>query len=164
MSTTTGGLLRGLVHADLVRRVLGEATIRSRGPGIDARAGWEPFHLTVQDADRRQNVLRVSAGEVADPGRWLRELELEAASGPDRLAYTGDPGVGYGRLYSSRHVFAFGAGVHVLRGHRLIRVTVHHWPEASAGERLHLAEEIVRDVDTNVTAHLEQRTGQPHAS
>lgn len=157
-TSTADQLVCGLLDRDLLRRVVGDAEIDTRGPGFRDRAerAVEPANCTVQDLDRGQTFLQVSIGEVDDPSGWRRKLEQEASGsyGDCTRRYDGEPGHGYGCTYDSR-VFAAGAGVHVIRDGRLIRVTVHHWPDASPQDRLALAEEIADDLHRNVSAREE---------
>lgn len=148
----------GLVDLELVQQISEDKEIDTTGRGIldkSARAA-QPAQCEVQ-ADGT-TVLQVSIGEVEDRAYWRDQLEREAADTPTSTTYTGDPGVGWGRTYD-RGAFVDGAGVSVLRGARLIRVTVHHWPGVTPTERLTLAEKIVRDVDENVTVYDQQHPG-----
>ena len=153
--TQTQGLVCGLVSADLVKKIVGSHAIGTRGIGITpaAERAVEPANCTVQDADTSTTVLQVSIGEVSDVTHWRTQLAHEAASkGTNCVHYTSSPGIGYGCTYDSG-VFVDGAGVNVVKGDRLIRVTVSHWSDVTPDDRLTLAEQIVTDVDKNVSAY-----------
>lgn len=51
------------------------------------------------------------------------------------MHYTGDLGIGYGCTYDTC-VFVDSAGVNVIKGNRLIRATVSHWPDVTAADQL----------------------------
>ncbi|WP_460844452.1 hypothetical protein [Nocardioides ultimimeridianus] len=152
---SSNDLVCGLVSTDLVRRLVGDHAIGTRGRGITPRSqrALEPSTCDILDADRTVTLLTVSVGEVADPAHWRRTLATEEKdAGKACTSYTGDPGDGYGCTYDSG-VRVDGAGVNVLRGDRLIRVTIMQWVDATPAQRLALAEDIARDVDKNVTAY-----------
>lgn len=152
---SSNDLVCGLVSTDLVRRLVGDHAIGTRGKGITSRSqrALQPSTCDVLDADRTVTMLTVSVGEVADPARWRQTLATEEKdAGKACTSYTGDPGDGYGCTYDSG-VWVDGARVNVLRGDRLIRVTVMQWVDATPAQRLALAEDIARDVDANVTAY-----------
>jgi hypothetical protein len=107
----------------------------------------------VQNLDTHHTFLQVLIGEYPDQEKWRSKLDAEAKDDPDcTKRYTDDPGYGYGCVHD-QGVYVFGASVNVLRGDRLIRVTVYHWTDATPEQRLALAEEIARDMDKNLTAY-----------
>ncbi|HWU20879.1 MAG TPA: hypothetical protein VN088_05105 [Nocardioides sp.] len=145
----------GLVSRALVRRLVGDDAIDTRGGGITSRAERvrQPSTCDVIDADLTRTMLSISVGEVTDPSRWRRTLATEEKDATDICrSYTGNPGDGYGCTYDSG-TLVDGAGVNVLRGDRLIRITIMQWVRATPPQRLALAEEIARNVDANVTAY-----------
>ncbi|MGH3447764.1 MAG: hypothetical protein ACRDP4_09095, partial [Nocardioidaceae bacterium] len=116
----------------------------------------EPANCTVRNADRHKTLLQVLIGEYPDTRAWRDQPDREAQDEPDCTEhYTDNPGYGYGCTYD-KGVLVYGASVNVIRGDRLIRVTVHHWRDATPQQRLALAEDIARDMDKNLTAYDEQ--------
>jgi hypothetical protein len=158
--TTSEDLICGMIDVDLVRRIVGDAAIGTRGRGFTGpeRLALERASCTVQNADLTQTVLQASVGMV-DADRWRQRLAREADRAGDCVRYTSDPGEGYGCTYDSG-VFVAGAGVNVLRDGRLIRVTVHHWPGVTAEERLATAEDIARNIDHNVATADAHHAGE----
>lgn len=151
--TVTDDLVCGMIDVDLVRRIVGDAEIGTRGRGFsdDSDLSIEPASCTVQNLDLTQTVLQVSVGAVEDAEQVRLRLEADAAERPECTTYSGDPGYGYGCTYD-RGVFVDGAEVVVIRSDHTIRVTVHHWPDVTPQERLTTAEDIARNIDDNVTA------------
>lgn len=140
----------GLVRADLVRQIVGDAPIDSKpvGPADD---GGDSAQCQIANADTNQIVMQLAIGSV-DPTEWGPKLEREAKaeSGYGDLAkrYTGNPGMGYGLTYESG-IYAQGASVYVIQGDLIIRATVYNWIDASPEERLALAEDVARDMRKN---------------
>lgn len=157
---TTDGLVCGLIDRALVKRVVGDVELEEQGSGITdlERRRLEPSTCLVRDLERFKTFLNVSVGEVADPDSWREQLRTEAEQEPGSVRYTGDLGHGYGVTYDAGSL-RDGASVYVVRGQRMIRVTLHHWADATPDERLALAEEMVRDIDKNVTAYDAEHAG-----
>ncbi len=151
--TVTDDLVCGMIDVDLVRRIVGDAEIGTRGGGFsnDADLSIEPASCTVQNLDLTQTVVQASVGEAEDAEQVRRSLEADAADRPECTTYAGNPGYGYGCTYDSG-VFVDGAEVVIIRNDHTIRVTVHHWPDVTPQERLTTAEDIARSIDANVTA------------
>lgn len=85
-------------------------------------------------------------------GRQDRPGSQESRYGDVAATYTGDPGTGYGATYEGG-IYALGAGVAVVKGDRVIRVTVYQWPDVTPQERLDAAAKIAADADKNLTAY-----------
>jgi hypothetical protein len=165
VSEAADDLVCGMIDVDLMRRIVGDATIDDGGdPGLTEDTWTEQSRradCTVRDGDATRTVLKAYVAEdAAETTRWQRELDREADGDADAdcARYTGDPGEGYGCTYDSG-VFVDGAGVHVVSGDRLIRVTAYNWPDATSEERLTTVEDIVRDIDANVTAFEQEHDG-----
>lgn len=150
--SATADLVCGLVGPDLVRRVVADAPIGTRGEEVDeAHGSFE--RCRVVDDQTGTIVMQLTIGSV-DSAEWGPRLEQErdtASYGDCAETYEGDPGIGHGCTYETG-VWRHGAAVHVLTDAHLIRATVYNWPGASPDERLALAEDVARDMEKNYLA------------
>jgi hypothetical protein len=157
ISHASDDLVCGMIDVALVRRIVGDATIDDDGDAGLTDETWTDgsrrADCTVRNGDATRTVVKAYVAEDAtETARWRRELDRKGDANADCVRYTGDPsdpGEGYGCTYDSG-VFADGAGVHVVSGDRLIRLTVYNWLDATSSERLATAEDIARDIDHNV--------------
>lgn len=144
-----------MIDRDLVETIVGSGRIGTRDSGFDSTQNLSvsPAECTVQDTTRSQTVIHVSVGEVDDVEEWQSKLRSEQRDATYGTCHTyhGDPGYGYGCIYDSG-TWVSGAGVNVIRSERLLRVVVHHWDEATAKQRIKLAEDITRNIDHNVSS------------
>lgn len=155
METSTE-LVCGILSEELLRRIVGDAPFSTSGRGLDEQT-WagrnKSAECRVVDDEAQRRVLSVVLIEDSDRvTRWRRMLDEEADGKANCYPYDGDPGDGYGCTHDTG-TFAHGASVNVMSGDRLFRVTVYNWPDASPEERRAAAEDIVRDIDANVTAY-----------
>lgn len=157
VETKTPSPVCGLVDPALAAEVVGSDEFSTNGPGAIPRKDRNSSgaHCTIRRDSGAGPRIQVRLGEVASPEEWADKLRAEAKDvtyGDPVATYTDDPGVGYGITYEDG-IFALGAGVNVLKGDRVIRVTVYQWPDVTPERRLEAAVKIARDADANLTAY-----------
>lgn len=147
----------GLVDPGLASEVVGGSEFRTTGGGAIPRSEREVgvASCTITRHSGAGPRIQVRIGEVPSPEEWRDRLSAEAKTakyGEPATTYTDDPGFGYGFTYESG-IWALGAGVNVIKGDRVIRVTVYQWPDVTPEQRIEAAEKIARDADANLTAY-----------
>ncbi len=160
--TKTTDPVCGLVDPTLAADVVGSDEFSTNGPGAIPRAKRDTggAHCTIRRDSGAGPRIQVRLGEVASPGEWTDKLRAEAKDityGDPVATYTDDPGTGYGVTYENG-IYALGAGVNVVKGDRVIRVTIYQWPDATPEQRLEAAEKIAADADANLTAYDKAHT------
>lgn len=155
MDTVKAQPVCGLVDPALVAQVVGSGKVSTTGPGTVSRETRKtsPAHCSITAADASQPVVQIRIGEVVDSAdHWRKELEKEAAAAGCEITYTDDPGYGYACDYT-KGMYNPGSSVDVLRGDRIVRVTIYKWSGSTHAERVEIAEKMVADADANLTAY-----------
>ena len=151
----------GLVSRALAAEVVGDGPVRTTGSGaVGADGAAEASSCTIRPEDSRSGpYVQVRIGPVDDPDVWRSRLTTEAEDldyGTVAATYDGADGAGYGATYD-RGIWVSGASANLVKGDRVVRVTVYRWRDASDEQRLSAARRIADDADANLTAASRDR-------
>ncbi|RYI98701.1 MAG: hypothetical protein EON52_27610 [Actinomycetales bacterium] len=157
---TSGGVVCGLVSPKLAAEVVGDGPVRTTGSGavVDQDGAAAGSDCTIQPEDSRSGpFVQVSIGPVSDPADWRSRIRAEAEDlgyGTVAKTYDGTDGTGYGATYT-RGIWIDGASANLVKGDRVVRVTVYRWRDATDQQRLNAARTIADDADSNLSAFVD---------